>query len=286
MRAVNARPLILSLLALGAALTASALPAPDAPPGPTFVESWERAHAIIYGKAVRIQADATDGYVKYDSTLRIERSLKGELRGDVHIVGGHDSGCYISAPFRIEDTYLVVVHREPDGTLSPREIHRLRLAADGTPEPPEPIFGSNPFSLFGESTSASTRRFDNERALELLEFSQRMAGHEAEALRLREMREVLEGPRREQERLRREEAAASVAAKNAFAQALRLESLAERKATLIELQGRLGGRNDEATRELREKIHAELSVVDTLLANGVKSGRPAARQTITVELKP
>ncbi len=248
----------------------SALPPPGPPP--TAAEIWDRTDATVYGEAVRIQIDASGEYGRevYDSTLRIERSWKGNLMGDIRIEGDRDCGCYFDQPFNIHKTYLVLLKRLPDrDAYAPAQIFPLKLPLGSTPSA-----SNNPDAIFGNLGPQEPICFD-EFMLELLEFSESKAGNDTEAKRIHDLRM---GPILARERIdkkaaekAKEEAEFNTAALRDFETARTTENLTQRKSLLLALKLRFKDRFDDGAQELKGKIIGELSVADTLLTNGVKT---------------
>ncbi len=244
-------------------------------PPPSLPQIWETADAIVYGTAVRIEVDASVGdTIRYKSTLRVERCWKGDLKGDIRVEGGRFLGCYFDVPFRIRGTYLVLLKRQSGGdAYAPQEIQDFRLSPTGEPTPEPSPYAQQSLSLLGDTSP--TQPSYNERAWEIFEFAQRMAGHETEAKRLRDLRmdPILERKRvaKEAAEKAKELAEFNAAVLRDFEAAQKTENLTQRKSLLLALKLRIKDRFDDGAQELKGKIIGELSVADTLLTNGVKT---------------
>lgn len=209
---------------------------------PTPAERWDSAPFVVYGRVVGLELKSTkEGRETYDVTFKIERCWKGSLSGDIVLVDALPDGMISLDHFRFEfyETYVIFAGGGEGAT------HRRHYA--------------QPMML---PLAAGSFDYD----VNLAAFLERKTGDRLGAAEIKAL----------QAKKVRDDDSFIEAAKETLSKAVAEPRVDTRKALLEALDKKL--REPSAPKEalkLIPAVAAELSIVETLLSNGIKKLNPA-----------
>lgn len=215
-------------------------PSPDYIP-PTHAERWDSAKFVVYGRVVGLELKTTkEGRPTYDVTFKIKRCWKGSLSGDIVLVDALPDGMISIDRFRFEfyETYVIFAGGGDGATYRRHSAQAIML----------PV-------------AAGSLDYD----VNLAAFLEEKTGDRLGAAEIKA----------QQAKKVRDDEAFIEAAKEALSKATAEPRVLIRKALLEALDKKL--REPSAPKEaskLIPTVAAELSIVETLLSNGIKKLNP------------
>lgn len=232
---------------------------------PTPAQLYDNADLVVYGPIVRLDLDASAAESSYTAIIHPAQSWKGASRDPITMTGslyrlGWCGNEIPRSPFEFYSNFLVFLKKRPEGNT-----HQVIFSEAVNLPFHLPVL--NPWA------DAANRRIsiDQKKTMECLEFLERAAGNPVEADRLAGLLAI------EAAALKKEaEAQAALQAwrndiHTEFEHAMQEKQPARRQSFLQKLERILDEKNDPEMIDTQRKITAELSVISTILENGLST---------------